>query len=93
VELPVNYNNTPYKKRKLVREEYIKRQEGKCLHCGGKLDEKPPKEITDLKLNMKLFPPAFLRHPVHLHHDHETGMTLGAVHAYCNGVLWQYYGE
>lgn len=32
-------------------------------------------------------------YPVHLHHDHKTGLTIGAVHAKCNAVLWQYYGE
>jgi len=30
---------------------------------------------------------------MHLHHNHETDMTEGAVHAYCNAVLWQYEGK
>jgi hypothetical protein len=34
-----------------------------------------------------------LEDSVHLHHSHETGMTIGAVHARCNAVLWQYHGE
>jgi hypothetical protein len=28
-----------------------------------------------------------------LHHCHQTGLTIGAVHAKCNAVLWQYHGE
>jgi hypothetical protein len=42
---------------------------------------------------MRLFPKGFLNAPVHLHHSHVTNMTLGAVHGYCNGYLWQYLGE
>lgn len=32
----------------------------------------------------------FLQHPIHLQHNHTTGMTEGAVHNYCNAVMWQY---
>jgi hypothetical protein len=93
INLPQDYTKlSPYKKR-LVREAYIEKQLGKCPHCGGRLNEKPPQEITDLELDMRLFPPNFLKYPIHLHHDHGTGLTIGAVHAYCNGVLFQYYGE
>ncbi|AGI61771.1 hypothetical protein VCO139_0016 [Vibrio phage VCO139] len=42
---------------------------------------------------MKLFPKNMFQYPIHLHHDHNTGMTIGAVHARCNAVLWEYYGE
>jgi hypothetical protein len=34
-----------------------------------------------------------LLHPVHLQHSHVTGLTEGAVHAFCNAVLWQYEGR
>ena len=34
-----------------------------------------------------------LAHPIHLQHNHSTDMTEGAVHAYCNCVLWQYEGR
>jgi hypothetical protein len=34
-----------------------------------------------------------LKSPIHLQHDHDTGLTEGAVHAYCNAVLWQYEGR
>jgi hypothetical protein len=40
-----------------------------------------------------LFPELFLKYPVHLHHSHVTGLTIGAVHAYCNAVLWVYHDE
>lgn len=50
-------------------------------------------KLRGMTVNMKLFPPNFFKHPVHLHHDHQTGMTIGAVHNHCNAVLWQYYGE
>jgi hypothetical protein len=42
---------------------------------------------------LSLFPKNFLKWPVHLHHSHDTGMTIGAVHSYCNAVLWQYHNE
>ena len=45
------------------------------------------------KINWKLFPPFFLRFPIHLQHNHDTNMTEGAVHAYCNAVMWQYEGR
>jgi hypothetical protein len=93
MNLPVNYEKTHYSKRKLVREEYTRLQNGNCYHCKSSLDEEPPKFITRKKINESLFPPFFLKHPVHLHHSHDTGMTIGSVHAYCNAVLWQYHGE
>ena len=90
MELPVNYNELHFKERRVVREEYIKLQEGKCCHCGCLLKEKP---VMDKVIDIGLFPPNFFKWPVHLHHSHDTGMTIGAVHNYCNAVLWQYHGE
>ncbi len=49
-------------------------------------------DITDKKINWKLFPENFLKYPIHLQHNHDTGMTEGAVHNYCNAVMWQYEG-
>jgi len=91
--LPVYYDNLPRHEKRLVREQYIKEQKGKCYHCGSDLSGEPSKKVASKKLNMKLFPKGFLNYPVHLHHDHNTGLTIGAVHAHCNGVLWQYHGE
>ena len=90
MKLPVDYTQISPRAKKQVREEYCKIQEGKCYYCGHELHDKPPTSITNRKINLKLFPPAFLRWPIHLQHNHETNMTEGAVHAYCNGVMWQY---
>ena len=90
MELPVLYDGlTPVGKR-YVREQYIREQEGRCYHCGALLEDNPAR---DKKVNPKLFPPGFFSNPIHLHHSHESGMTIGAVHAYCNAILWQYHGE
>ena len=71
----------------------MRQQKGLCYHCKRNLLLSPPKEIMDKAINWSLFPPNFTKWPHHLHHSHETGMTLGTVHAYCNAVLWQYHGE
>ena len=76
----------------MVREEYVGRQNGLCMFCNCPLDHQPPEHIKK-PIDWKLFPPNFLSNPVHLQHDHNTGMTEGAVHAYCNAVLWQYHGR
>jgi hypothetical protein len=91
--LPVNYNKLNGRSRRAVREEYVRAQGGKCYYCGGPLDQGPPAKITDMSINWRNFPPGFLQVPVHLQHDHVTGMTEGAVHGYCNAVLWQYEGR
>lgn len=93
MDLPINYDESSSYARKKAREEYIARQKGRCYHCNGKLDEKPLKIMREFKINKSIFPEHMFMHPVHLHHDHKTGMTLGAVHCYCNAVLWQYHGE
>lgn len=93
MDLPINYHEAHWTVRKQAREQYIREQDGKCYHCNAPLNEEPPKEITKLPINWDLFPPNFLQYPVHLHHSHDTGLTIGAVHNYCNAVLWQYHGE
>lgn len=90
VNLPAVYDNLTQRQRTLVSKEYVRRQENKCWHCGKPLDKKP---VMDKPIDWYRFPPNFLGNPVHLHHSHATGLTLGAVHAYCNAVLWQYHGE
>jgi len=93
--LPVAYSTLDWKKgeKKFVREQYVKDQEGKCYYCSAPLNGDPPSEITDKDIDWGLFPPNFLQHPIHLQHCHKTDMTEGAVHAYCNAVLWQYDGK
>lgn len=93
MQLPVNYTKLHYTQRKVVRNEYIKRQDGKCYHCKKPLSGKPSDSEIALLVRPELFPKNFFNYPVHLHHNHDTGMTIGAVHAHCNAVLWQYYGE
>ena len=93
IELPANYNCLSQGHRKKVREQYIELQDGKCFFCKNSLKGKVSLAVEEKKINKNLFPKGFFDYPVHLHHDHDTGMTLGAVHAICNAVLWQYYGE
>ena len=93
MKLPVVYDDIPRHERWLVREEYIDLQKGLCYHCGVSLDEEPANEVLEKKVDKNLFPPGFFNNPHHLHHSHETGLTIGVVHAYCNAVLWQYEGE
>lgn len=90
--LPANYNNISQPERREVRQQYRKEQDNLCYYCECSLDVRP---IHDKEVNWDLFPSGkgFLKYPVHLHHCHDTGMTIGAVHAYCNAVLWQYHGE
>ena len=93
MKLPVNYNEILPKERRVVRNEYIRLQNGLCAYCGEPLSGKPRKDIADKKVNVYLFPPNMFMYSVHLHHNHETGMTIGAVHCHCNAVAWQYDGE
>jgi len=87
MKLPINYDKAHWTERKVAREEYVRQQDGKCWYCGGSLNEKPPKYILKKRINRKLFPPKFFKWPVHLHHNRDTGMTVGAVHNHCNAVL------
>ncbi len=89
-ELPVNYDNLTQSERRLVRKQYFELQKGLCCYCNKPLNVRP-KETR--KIKKRLFPENFLKFPVHLHHDHDTGMTIGAIHSYCNAVVWQYFGE
>lgn len=93
MKLPQRYHALSTYMRRKVREEYVKRQNGLCYHCGAPLNQKPTLEVSKLKVDKRLFPEGFFDYPVHLHHNHETGMTIGAVHNYCNAVLFQYHGE
>ncbi len=93
MKLPVKYSETRPAIRKLVREEYVRLQKNRCIYCNEKLSDKPPEQLLALPIHRELFPPGFFRWPVHLHHDHTTDLTIGAVHNYCNAVLWQYEGK
>lgn len=90
---PANYDRLTQPERAQLRGEYVKQQGGNCHHCGASLSGPPADSIEAKKIDWRRFPRNFLRWPVHLHHNHRTGMTIGAVHARCNAVLWQYHGE
>jgi len=93
MKLPVNYNELDYKEKPKVRQAYIELQKGLCYYCGTPLISEPASKINKLSINKTLFPENFFKYPIHLHHSHDTGLTIGAVHCKCNSVLWQYYGE
>ena len=91
--LPVNYDNLQGWEKKEVREQYTKEQKGKCFYCKCDLHKQAPLKIKRKKIDWSFFPKNFLKYPVHLQHNHDNGMTEGAVHNYCNAVLWQYEGK
>ena len=93
MNLPTDYTKLNAKQKKLVRELYIKEQDNNCWACGESLSGDPRHDIMEAKINYKLFPPGFLKNPIHLQHDHDTNMTEGAVHAKCNAVMWEYFGK
>ncbi len=88
--LPVKYADLSFPERKSVREQYVVLQNGLCAHCKLTLSEPA---IETKPINLKLFPCNMFKYPVHLHHSRLTGMTIGAVHNYCNAYLWQYHRE
>jgi len=95
MKLPTEYSKLDWRKgeKAHVRDLYVKQQKGLCYYCNKSLDEQPPIEITSRKIDWSLFPVNFLKYPIHLQHNHSTDMTEGAVHAYCNAVMWQYEGR
>jgi len=90
-DLPLDYHCLTWDERREVRKLYINIQKNKCLFCGEDLDKDAPKEIIEKKIDWSLFPSNFLQYSIHLQHNHETGKTEGAVHNYCNAVMWQYH--
>jgi len=93
MKLPANYRKLTPRERRRVREEYILKQDGKCHHCGAPLFGLPSTKVLKMSVTTDLYPPNFFKHPIHLHHNHDTGMTIGAVHAHCNAVLWEHHDE
>ena len=92
MKLPAVYRNLTPRMRADVRKEYVRRQGGKCQFCGEPLSGPPSQDVVLAEINEDLFPDGFFNHPVHLHHNHETGLTIGAVHCRCNAVSFQYHG-
>ncbi len=90
MNLPVRYKELSSSEKRKVRELYISLQNGKCCYCKCDLNSEPPKNITNKPVDKKLFPVNFFDYPIHLHHNHNTGLTIGAIHCYCNAVSWIY---
>lgn len=93
MKLPIKYKDATWQERRSARSEYAVLQNNLCANCKNLLSDEPPESITSRKINKSLFPVSMFSYPVHLHHDHKTGLTIGAVHSLCNAVLWQYHGE
>jgi hypothetical protein len=93
IPLPANYETLTIEQRREVRNAYITLQGGLCHYCKAPLSGPPPEEVRKKRINRSLFPPTFFVYPVHLHHHHETGQTIGAVHNYCNAVLFCHHDE
>lgn len=91
--LPVDYTTLTSQEKREVRMQYIVEQKGLCFYCNQPLDKKAPDRITEKRIDWGLFPPNFLKYPVHLQHNHQNNLTEGAVHNYCNAVMWQYEGR
>lgn len=92
MKLPVVYDKLSSNGRRAVRAEYVRQQKNKCWYCEEDLFQEPVKiREKYTKINLKNFPEGFLDKPIHLQHNHNTGLTEGAVHAYCNAVLWEYF--
>ena len=92
-DLPVNYDELEINQRRAVRLQYIAEQSNQCQYCEMPLNEGPSNEVMVSSIQWDLFPKGFQKHPIHLHHNHDTGMTIGAVHMRCNAFLWVYKGE
>ena len=94
-KLPINYNDLTWKERSEVRKQYIRKQNGKCMYCNCDLDSEPSEDVKRKakRIDWNIFPKNFLKYPIHLQHNHNTGMTEGVVHALCNAVMWQYHGQ
>lgn len=93
MKLPKKYDEISPLDKRIIRGEYTRIQNNRCWFCGEPLDGPPHQMVLKNKIRKSLYPKEFFNHPIHLHHSHETGLTVGAVHAYCNAVLWEYYNE
>ncbi len=93
VQLPVEYAGLSPSGKQLVRKAYMQKQKGLCYYCRHPLLKPPSYKVQHAKITWSLFPENFQRYPIHLHHDHETGLTLGVVHMRCNAYLWEYENE
>ncbi len=83
-------------KKRELRDEYTRSFGGRCLYCFEKLDDEPNSFVRDSADDIEWDDSpgrkeGFLKNPIHLHHDHETGLTLASIHALCNAHSWHFY--
>lgn len=84
LELPTKYSSLTGERKSAVKEAYICLQRDRCWLCGDDLYD-PPKFLVENPNYMPLCGNQLAEHsPLHLHHDHKTGLTLGVTHAECN---------
>ena len=94
MKLPIKYSNLDYNTKKQVRLAYLEQQKGLCYFCKKSLSNDVLESFKNkYPIHWEFFPKNFLNYPIHLHHNHNTDLTIGVVHSYCNAVLWQYYKE
>lgn len=91
--LPIDYDSSSPSIKRMAREQYEELQGGLCYYCKKPLGGPPSPKVQNTSINEDLFPPNFFKHPIHLHHDHISGQSLGAAHARCNAYMWQINGE
>lgn len=60
------------------------------MYCEYPLDGEPARWVAIKPVDISLYPQGFFNNPIHLQHCHKSGYTEGAVHAYCNAVMWEY---
>jgi hypothetical protein len=93
---PQRYSDLNTSQRRKLRENYVVHFQGRCIYCDEPLNDKPH-EFVRAKATSIWWPnlpggrKGFLSNSVHLHHDHETDLTLGPVHALCNAHSYHFY--
>lgn len=98
--LPMPYDELRrnWRKKRFVRDAYRAFQDDACCICGGLLapyGDAPKKTRENLEILEAVIGKGeainlskLQRWPTHLHHNHETGLTVGAAHGACNIWLW-----
>ncbi|MDX1406389.1 MAG: sigma factor-like helix-turn-helix DNA-binding protein [Woeseiaceae bacterium] len=95
-KFPQRYRDLNYNQRRKLCDEYVEYFKGRCPYCNELLDNEPHEFVRQSadEIDWDTLPggkEGFLKNPVHLHHDHKTGLALAAVHAMCNAHSWHSY--
>ncbi len=95
-KFPQRYRDLNSNQRRKLRDEYIEYFNGRCMYCDELLDDEPHEFVRQSADQIDWDDLAggkegFLKNPVHLHHDHQTGLTLAAIHAMCNAHSWHFH--